>query len=85
MGCRGACLEQDAGRGADLHGGPAALEAARGVVHKARLLGVWEVPAGDPAQQRHQLAPVAHAQAEGVRPAQHHETLPGMPGKGQSL
>ena len=41
-------------------------------MHKARLLGVWQGPAGDPAQQRHQLAPIAHAQAERVWPAKHH-------------
>lgn len=61
-------LEQDAGRGSDLNGGPAALKAPRGVVHKSRLLHVLQGAPWDPPQKRHQLAPVAHTQAESVRP-----------------
>ena len=62
-------LEQDAGGGSDLNGGPAALKAPRGIVHEPRLLHVLQGAPRDPPQKRHQLAPVAHAQAEGVRPA----------------
>ncbi len=61
-------LEQDRGRGLYSHGCPAALKAAAGVVHEARLAHVGQVAPWDPPQQRHQLAPVAHAQAERVRP-----------------
>ncbi len=38
-------------------------------MHETRLLHVLQGPPWDPPQERHELAPVAHTQAECVRPA----------------
>ncbi len=64
-------LEQHGRRLLHAHGRPAALEAAAGVVHEARLAAVRQVAqraAGHPAQQRHELRAVADAERERVGP-----------------